>query len=110
MKTKRFRHSVIAMAAPAVAAALGAAPVPQAHASAQATVDQLFAIQDLGSGYLLADGHAAEGKCGEGKCGAGNDGKTETEGKCGEGKCGASEDAKDSAEGKCGEGKCGGAA
>jgi len=52
-----------------------------------------FSMQDLGSGYLVADNH--EGKCGEGKCG----GKQEAEGKCG---------GKQEAEGKCGEGKCGG--
>lgn len=59
-----------------------------------------FAMNELSSGYQLADGHM-EGKCGEGKCG---EGAKEAEGKCGEGKCG--EGAKEM-EGKCGEGKCG---
>lgn len=65
-----------------------------------------FAMQQLQSGYLLADNHAKpkEGKCGEGKCGGKKDAKAK-DGKCGEGKCGGAK-AKD---GKCGEGKCGGA-
>jgi len=47
-----------------------------------------FTLNDLGSGYMVAEG---EGKCGgekgaEGKCG-GEKG-AEGEGKCGEGKCG----------------------
>jgi uncharacterized low-complexity protein len=70
-----------------------------------------FAMQDLGSGYMVAEHH--EGKCGEGKCGGekkaaeGKCGgeKKAAEGKCGEGKCGGE---KKAAEGKCGEGKCGG--
>jgi uncharacterized low-complexity protein len=72
-----------------------------------------FALNDLGTGYMLTGDKAAEGKCGEGKCGekkaegaCGEKAKAEgacgekakAEGKCGEGKCG---------EGKCGEGKCG---
>lgn len=54
-----------------------------------------FAVQELQSGYNLADSHAGgmeEGKCGEGTCGeedkddeAGKD----KEGKCGEGTCGS---------------------
>jgi uncharacterized low-complexity protein len=59
-----------------------------------------FAINELPSGYQLAEGDM-EGKCGEGKCG---EGKKDGEGKCGEGKCGEGD--KDG-EGKCGEGKCG---
>jgi uncharacterized low-complexity protein len=39
--------------------------------------DNPFALQSLGSGYMVA---GMEGKCGAGKCGAG---------KCGVGKCGA---------------------
>jgi uncharacterized low-complexity protein len=81
-------------------------------AQAGLSIDQSpFAMQDLGSGYLVADSHEgtggekhkAEGKCGEGKCGG--EKKSEKEGKCGEGKCGAEK--KVEKEGKCGEGKCG---
>ena len=108
MENRRFCHSVLAIGASAVAVALSVAP--PASAGTPAESDALFTVEDLGSGYLLADGHGAEGKCGEGKCGAAEDGKTEAEGKCGEGKCGAAEGTKESAEGKCGEGKCGGAA
>ena len=77
-----------------IAAAVGtafAASVAQADTSISEA--DLFAANELQSGYnLLAQ---KEGKCGEGKCG---------EGKCGEGKCG---EAKGESEGKCGQGKCG---
>ena len=59
-----------------------------------------FAMNELSSGYMVADAHK-EGKCGEGKCG-GDKGK---EGKCGGAK---SEEGAKGKEGKCGEGKCGG--
>ena len=101
MENNRFRRSVLAIAA--VAGSMGLA------AHAQADTDAPFAVEDLGSGYLLADGHGAEGKCGEGKCGATDEDKADAEGKCGEGKCGAADGPKEGAEGKCGEGKCGGA-
>ncbi|MFK8067245.1 MAG: hypothetical protein AB8D52_03275 [Gammaproteobacteria bacterium] len=52
-----------------------------------------FSLNDLSTGYQVA-----EGKCGEGKCG-----EKKAEAKCGEGKCGEAK----KAEGKCGEGKCG---
>ena len=92
------------------------------------TSDSAFALEELQTGYMVADSHGGdmkdgedtkdgEGKCGEGKCGEGKCGEGKgahmhdkdkkgkcKEGRCGEGKCG--EDKKDG-EGKCGEGKCG---
>lgn len=80
-------------------------------ASAANTAENPFAMNDLSSGYMVAEAEKAkEGKCGEGKCGGDmkKDGKAK-EGKCGEGKCGGDmkKDGK-AKEGKCGEGKCGG--
>jgi len=103
--------------------ALGAAFVTSLAGTSVANASENpFAMNQLSSGYVVADSH--EGKCGEkkaeeGKCGASKkaeEGKCGEkrkahEGKCGEGKCGASKKAK---EGKCGaskkakEGKCGG--
>ena len=91
-----------------LAAAIGSA-------QAGVSIDQSpFAMQDLGSGYLVADNQ--EGKCGEGKCGG--EQMSHAEGKCGEGKCGGEQknrvegkcggEQKSHTEGKCGEGKCGG--
>ena len=97
-----------------MAAALGASMLATALAPAVSAAENPFALNELKSGYQLAqaettDSKPAEGKCGEGKCGGGKMGedkggdKTGTEGKCG----GAAK----GAEGKCcGEGKCGGAA
>ena len=65
--------------------------VPVANAA-----ENPFGLQQLNSGYLVADAKAKDGKCGEGKCGADK--------KAADGKCGADKKAKD---GKCGEGKCG---
>ena len=97
-------------------------------AGAVSAESNIFSVQELPGGYMLAAGHLeggcgadrkvpegmkdAEGQCGEGKCGEGmKDAEGHcghhdkvAEGKCGEGKCG--EGMKD-AEGKCGEGKCG---
>lgn len=103
-----------------VKAALGLAIMSGSFAAPLAAHgENPFVINDLGSGYQVADNHA-EGKCGEGKCGEGakdTEGKCgestkEEEGKCGgdmakdsEGKCGG--DAAKDTEGKCGEGKCG---
>ena len=56
----------------------------------------LFSMEELSSGYLIAGGHEKEGSCGEGKCGGDKDG---------EGSCGGDKEG----EGKCGEGKCGSA-
>ena len=67
-------------------------------AGAVSAEENIFSIQELPTGYMVADSHM-EGKCGEGKCGEGKN----SEGKCGEGKCGEGK----SSEGKCGEGKCG---
>lgn len=70
-----------------------------------------FAINELSSGYQLAQADGTEkdreGKCGEGKCGEDGAGMKDAEGKCGEGKCGEDKDADKTGEGKCGEGKCG---
>ena len=61
------------------------APVAQA-------ADNPFGMQQLSSGYLVADAKAKDGKCGEGKCGdkkaADAKGAKAADGKCGEGKCG----------------------
>ena len=87
-----------------IAAALGTTfAVSLAMSPVANAADNPFAMNELSSGYMLADAHA-EGKCGEGKCGEGK--KADKEGKCGEGKCG--EGKKAEKEGKCGEGKCGG--
>jgi uncharacterized low-complexity protein len=72
-----------------LAAAIGAAFVSSLAVSTTAVAaDNPFAMADLDSGYMLADGHKGEeGKCGEGKCGEKGE-----EGKCGEkgeeGSCG----------------------
>ncbi|MEA2078569.1 MAG: hypothetical protein U9P00_01695 [Pseudomonadota bacterium] len=90
---KKYKQTTVALSVcTTLAAAIGTAQagLPIDHSP--------FSMQDLDSGYMVADNQ--EGKCGEGKCG----GKKEAEGKCGEGKCGG----KKEAEGKCGEGKCGG--
>ena len=63
-------------------------------ANANELDDNLFAMEELTSGYLTAGGHEKSDDEGEGSCGEG-------EGNCGE-------DKKDEGEGKCGEGKCGG--
>lgn len=73
-----------------VAVAIGAALISSLAVAGVAQASS-FAINALGSGYMLAAGDAAgdekpmdcEGKCGEGKCGEGKCG----EGKCGQGKC-----------------------
>jgi len=88
-----------------VALVIGAALITSL-ATAGAAHASSFAVNALGTGYMLAAGDtvgdekAKEGKCGEGKCGT----DKKAEGKCGEGKCGADK----TTEGKCGEGKCGG--
>ena len=72
--------------------ALGAAVVTglglSGVANAAETEEDLFAMEELTSGYLIAGGHEkkddGEGNCGEGNCGEDKEG----EGKCGEGKCG----------------------
>ena len=85
--------------------------------AAQAETDP-FAVQELGSGYMVAASHQGEGKCGEAKCGAeahakaAHGDKVEAEGKCGEGKCGGEKHAKDAhkaggktdSEGQCASG------
>ena len=97
-----------------VAAALGAAFVTSlAGTSVANAAENPFAMSELASGYMVAEGQMPEGKCGEGmtkateegKCGEGK-AKATTEGKCGEGKCGEGmTKAKAAEEGKCGEGK-----
>ena len=78
----------------AFAVSLTAVPTAQAE-------NNPFAMQQLQSGYLVADNHMGQdAKAKEGKCG----GKTEADMKAKEGKCGNTAKMKD---GKCGEGKCG---
>lgn len=61
----------------AVSVAVGSAFVAgMAMTPMTGAADNPFALQDLGSGYMVA---GMQGKCGAGKCGAG---------KCGIGKCG----------------------
>ena len=75
--------------------ALGAAVVTSLGisgiANAKDVEEDIFSMEELTSGYLLAGGHEkkddGEGNCGEGNCG---EDKEEGEGKCGEGKCGGS--------------------
>ncbi|HEX2083721.1 MAG TPA: hypothetical protein VHF86_09605 [Xanthomonadaceae bacterium] len=97
-----------------------------------------FAMNDLGSGYMLSPGggeKTAEGKCGEGKCGV-DKMDTDKDGKVSKAEFAAAHEGKDEQfgahdpngdgfidaeefkahkdkakmEGKCGEGKCGGSA
>lgn len=89
---------------------LGSALVLSAALSGTAVASENpFAVNQLESGYQVADKHA-DGKCGEGKCGEGKcGGEKDAEGKCGEGKCGEGKcGGEKTSEGKCGEGKCGG--
>ncbi len=68
-----------------IAAALGTTfAVSLAMSPVVNATENPFSMNELSSGYMVADGHSAEGKCGEGKCGD----KKKEEGKCGEGKCG----------------------
>ncbi|MEX1994082.1 MAG: hypothetical protein WD929_05425 [Steroidobacteraceae bacterium] len=102
MSNRVLRKPVALAIGAALATSIAAAGVAQASS---------FAVNALGSGYMLSAGDPpaggekpAEGKCGEGKCGADKKGEGKCgEGKCGEGKCGADK----KGEGKCGEGKCG---
>ena len=86
--SKKTLTPIAAVLGTTFAVSLSASPITLA-------AENPFALNDLSSGYMVAE----EGKCGEGKCG-----EKEGEGKCGEGKCG---EGKDKGEGKCGEGKCG---
>jgi uncharacterized low-complexity protein len=75
--------------------------------------EDIFAMQELSSGYLTAGSH--EGSCGGDKGSEGSCGEKGGEGSCGEkkggeGSCGEDKAGDDKGgEGKCGEGKCGGA-
>ena len=78
---------------------LGVAAVASLGAAGAAIADtgeNIFAMDELTSGYLTAGGHL------EGGCGADRDTSGDEE-KDGEGSCGEDKDG----EGKCGEGKCG---
>jgi|TARA_B100000965_G_scaffold128099_2_gene106677 uncharacterized low-complexity protein len=80
MRMKKLNTAVLTLSATLLGAA-GAV-----HAT-----ENPFAVQELQSGYSLADNHGAgdmEGKCGEGSCGD-EEGKGDQEGKCGEGTCGS---------------------
>ena len=68
-----------------------------------------FALNDLGTGYMLVGDEApaktkAEGKCGEGKCGAAKKAAEAKAAAAGNGTAAAAGD-KAKAEGSCGEGK-----
>ncbi len=80
----------------AAVASLGAAGVANANAG-----EDVFAMDELTSGYLTAGGHL------EGGCGAdrdtGDSDSDDSGDKDGEGSCGGDKEG----EGKCGEGKCG---
>jgi uncharacterized low-complexity protein len=119
-----------------ITAAIGIALLGSA---AMASADSLFALNDLGTGYQLADNHGEEGSCGEGNCGVDkmDDNKdgvisqaeaiahgktaeqfaahdTNGDGNIDQAEWDAAHAAKAEegkcGEGKCGEGKCGGAA
>jgi len=69
----------------AVVASLGTVGV----ANATEEGADLFSMEELSSGYLIAGGHEKK-EDGEGGCGHDKDGDDkEGEGKCGEGKCGS---------------------
>ena len=93
--SKQVRKPLSIALGTAIVASLGASGIANAETNAD-----LFSMQELNSGYLIAGGHESEGSCGEGKCG---DDKKDGEGSCGEDKGG---------EGSCGgdkggEGSCG---
>ncbi len=95
--SKQVRKPLSIALGTAIVASLGASGI--ANASADTDAD-LFSMEKLNSGYLMAGAHEKEGSCGEGKCG---DDKKDGEGSCGEDKGG---------EGSCGgdkggEGSCG---
>ena len=95
--SKQVRKPLSIALGTAIVASLGASGI--ANASANTDAD-LFSMEKLNSGYLMAGAHEKEGSCGEGKCG---DDKKDGEGSCGEDKGG---------EGSCGgdkggEGSCG---
>lgn len=82
----------LSIALGAAVVALGTAGI----ANAAETTGNVFSMQDLGSGYLLAGAHGTDkdkkkDKEGEGHCGhdKGEKGDKGGEGKCGEGKCGS---------------------
>ncbi len=85
--SKQVRKPLSIALGAAVVASLGTVGIANAETDAD-----LFSMEELTSGYLVA---GEEGSCGEGKCGEDKDG----EGSCGE----------DGGEDKDGEGKCGSA-
>ena len=72
--------------------ALGAAVVGTmglaGAANATEADEDLFAMEELSSGFLIAGAHE-EGGCGEDKDKEGGEDEDEGEGSCGEGKCGS---------------------
>ncbi len=91
-----------------ITAVIGSAFVSSAliMGAAQARNANPFAMNELSTGYTLAQGDkpaekdvrkGKEGNCGEGKCGA-----NKSKMKPGEGKCGANKDKMKGHEGKCG--------
>ena len=85
MSNKTVRKPLSIVLGAAVVTGLGAAGVANAEVE-----EELFDMEELTSGYLIAGAHE----------GGGDDSEGDDEEKGGEGKCG---------EGKCGEGKCGSA-
>lgn len=86
---------------PLGSAALGALFIGSlAAAPVAGAAENPFGMQNLSSGYTVADRHGGEGRCGEGRCG----GTTGDSDKRSEG---ASGDKDKQSEGKCGEGRCG---
>jgi len=82
--SKQVRKPLSIVLGTALVASLGATGIANADTDAD-----LFSMQELNTGYLIA---GDEGSCGEGKCG---DDKKDGEGSCGE-------DGEDTGEGSCG--------
>ena len=93
-----------------IAAALGTTFAVSLSASPLVNAaENPFSMNELSSGYMVAEGEGTCGDMGETTATEGEGATDETtakgeEGKCGEGKCG---EKKKAHEGKCGEGKCG---
>ena len=73
--------------------ALGAAAVVSLGAAGIANAEEpsdIFTMDELSSGYLIAGGHEKPDEGGDEEGGDKEGGDKEGEGKCGEGKCGSS--------------------
>ena len=88
-----------------IAAALGTTLAVSLSASPMVNAaGNPFSMNELSSGYMVAEGEGTCGDMGGDKAAAGGTETKAEEGKCGEGKCG---EKRKMHEGKCGEGKCG---